>query len=323
MKCAFCQGKKGKRVCQRVARQSICTECCGAHRSEACAGCSYYGDSERYQQDKRLRAGLTFPGALPELEAQCDAALMLVEAGEIARARARFEELDAAHPDYPMVAYGLGACHGQEGRTKEAIACFERAIARHPGFAAAHYNLGLAHLKAGWPVQAVGAFEAAVAAAGTSSEVATLARARLDDFERAVVKYTPMKSLSAFMNVQRLFERGAAALNAGRAHEAIEAFLAVLARDDSSVQTHGNLGLAYGAVGDKPRALAQLDAALALDPNYELATVNRHLIAQMTDGEPIAPPGDVINYYGEFQLAGRSYLQDVRVELASDAGDKT
>ena len=54
-------------------------------------------------------------------------------------------------------------------------------------------------------------------------------------------------------------------------------------------QSLGNLGLCYGNLGEKFKALNTLDQALALDPHYKPAIINKKTIQSMQDGEPIPP----------------------------------
>jgi len=41
-KCPMCNSKKGKRVCQLVENQKVCSLCCGTTRDTECIGCEHY-----------------------------------------------------------------------------------------------------------------------------------------------------------------------------------------------------------------------------------------------------------------------------------------
>lgn len=317
MKCAFCQQRKGKRVCPLVDRREICPVCCGAHRSEACRGCSFFVQSERYQDDRRVRAGeLGFPGRRPDLEAACDALLDdLVQTGDAARARAGFAELERQAPDYPVVVFGFGACAASEERHAEAAPYFERAVALHPGFAAGHFNLGISYVKLGRIEVGMRATERALLAAAPGSDIARRARERLDEFA-AIVTGPRGQSVSAFLYTQSLFQRGVAALEAGDALRAHELLGQVLGREPNNARALGNLGLAHAALGHKAEALAALSRALVLDPPYELAAVNRAILEDaMEEGVPFTGIGASVDYLREYGPDKRSYIE----ELAADA----
>ena len=60
--------------------------------------------------------------------------------------------------------------------------------------------------------------------------------------------------------------------------------------------SHGNLGICYAQLGQKQEALASLDEALALDPDYEPALINRKIVASLEEGEKI-PTLRSVDYY--------------------------
>ena len=41
-KCPMCNSKKGKRACQLVDNEKVCSLCCGTTRDEGCIGCEHY-----------------------------------------------------------------------------------------------------------------------------------------------------------------------------------------------------------------------------------------------------------------------------------------
>jgi tetratricopeptide (TPR) repeat protein len=76
------------------------------------------------------------------------------------------------------------------------------------------------------------------------------------------------------------------------------------------------MGLAYAMLGNRQKALDFLDKAVELDPEYELAIVNRLAIANMKEGE--TPPDydrRGLNYYSEFKIRDKSYIQHLAEEL--------
>ena len=123
-------------------------------------------------------------------------------------------------------------------------------------------------------------------------------------------------SLSMHIRNRQIFERGFLALQDRRFQAAIDLFAQVLATQKDHVQSYGNMGLAYAILGNKQKALECLDKAIELDPEYEPAIVNRLSVQRLKDGE--APPDfypRVLNYYSEFKVHGRSYVQHMVDEL--------
>jgi tetratricopeptide (TPR) repeat protein len=251
---------------------------------------------------------------IPDVDDRCDEALALIEKGDIARGQAVLEDLRRQHPDYHTVLYGIGVCHGMKGQMDEAISCLERAVEIFPPFAHAHYNLGSSYSKKADIENAVKAYEAAIVIDGSEGEVGRLACERLDELEAIVEKGGV--NLSTYIRNGRIFDRGFLALQEGRFQAAIDLFAQVLATQKDHVQSYGNMGLAYAILGNRQKALECLDKAIELDPEYEPAIVNRLSVASLKDGEalPSFDPRE-LNYYSEFKLRGKSYVQHLVDEL--------
>jgi tetratricopeptide (TPR) repeat protein len=303
-----------------MSGQFICPSCCAAIRRTECAGCSHYETSLAYQREKQVRNKSFITEIIPDVDDRCDEALVLVEKGDISRGQALLEDLRRQYPNYHVVLYGIGVCHGMRGQTDEAIACFERAVEIFPAFAHAQYNLGESYRKKLDLENAVKAFEAAIAADDSDGEAGQLARKRLDELD-ATVKETGGIGLSTYIRNQKVFDRGFLALQERRFEAAIALFAQVLATQHDHVQSYGNMGLAYARIGNRQKALDCLNKALELDPEYEPALINRLAVEHMKDGETL-PNVDYreLSYYSEFKLHGKSYVQHLADELK--AGDK-
>jgi len=307
MKCALCHERKGKRGCKLTSAQLICPSCCASIRRAECDGCGYYQASEVYQREKQVRKKTFITEIIPDVDDQCDEALALVDKGDIARGQAVLEDLRRQYPDYHTVLYGIGVCHATQSQTDEAISCFERAVEIFPAFAHAHYNLGSSYRQKVDLENAVKAYEAAISADGSDGDIGRLARERIDELE-AIVK-TSGVSLSTHIRNGKIFDRGFLALQDRRFQAAIDLFAQILATQKNHVQSYGNMGLAYAGLGNRQKALECLDKAIELDPEYEPAIVNRHAVNSLKDGELADFDGREINYYSEFKLRGKSYLQ--------------
>jgi tetratricopeptide (TPR) repeat protein len=247
---------------------------------------------------------------IPDVDDQCDEALALVDKGDIARGQAVLEDLRRQYPDYHTVLYGIGVCHAMQGQLDEAISCFERAVEIFPVFAEAHYNLASSYCQKFDLENAVKAY----AADGSDGEIGRLARKRLDEFE-AIVKKSGV-SLSTHIRNGRIFDRGFLALQDRSFQAAIDLFAQVLAIEKDHVQSYGNMGLAYASLGNRQKALECLDKAIELDPEYEPAIVNRLVVASLKEGEVLSDfDRRELDYYSEFKLQGRSYVQHLADEL--------
>ncbi|MFL5295915.1 MAG: aspartyl/asparaginyl beta-hydroxylase domain-containing protein [Phenylobacterium sp.] len=112
----------------------------------------------------------------------------------------------------------------------------------------------------------------------------------------------PSDSLSS-SDPQAIWSGGARALREGRPAEALAAFEQVLAGGEPTATIWVGLGMARGALGDTPGAIAALQAALALEPR------NPHALMQMADVHAAA---------GDARAASTFY--DTVVKLAAAPG---
>jgi lipoprotein NlpI len=55
-------------------------------------------------------------------------------------------------------------------------------------------------------------------------------------------------------------------------------------------------------------ALEAFDRALELDPRYELALVNRKMVASLEEGQSLAGDVKSVEYYKDYPFQNRSYI---------------
>jgi tetratricopeptide (TPR) repeat protein len=314
VKCTICGKSKGKRGCEIRSGQFICPLCCANIRNEECSGCGHYKASQAYQREKSANAigRKKFTTLImPEVEDACDRALELLENGNIIEGEEILQYLLEEYPNYHTIFYGLGVCCGLKGEMPLAITYFERAVEIFPLFTAAYVNLGMSHMKNFDIANAVRAYQNVIDLDGEDGEYGAMAKERLDDLDRISRKSHGL-SLQDHLKNQRVFQRAFDALRKREFQRAVELFNQVLHIDPNNVQSWGNLGLAYAGLGEKKRALECLDKALALDPKYEPAAINRFALEKSEDGKDVFGQGRIgeIEYYRDYRLQGKSCLQE-------------
>jgi len=62
------------------------------------------------------------------------------------------------------------------------------------------------------------------------------------------------------------------------------------------VQSYGNLGICYSSLGRQEEALKAFDQAVALDPHYEPALINREIAASLKEGECLGAKVKTVEY---------------------------
>ena len=309
-RCSICGIDKAKRLCKIKDEIRICPVCCSKLRSDGCVGCTYYEASVRYHSEKSekpQREKHFITPINPEIDEECDRILSGVESGHLARGEKQMKELYKKYPDYHTVLYGMGVCNVLQDKFEEAIEFFKRAIAIFPYLTEAHFNMAMAYIKLGDIAGVVRGFREVIRVGG-NEELVSEARRRLADLERTVMELNGF-SLNTYLNNSDTFDKAFAALEKREFMSAINLFKRVLATDPKHIQSWGNLGLAYASIGERGKALECLDKALELDPEYEIAAVNRIGIEKMGEGEPLEWEMDSVNYYRDYKGKGKkSYI---------------
>jgi tetratricopeptide (TPR) repeat protein len=162
--------------------------------------------------------------------------------GDLAQARAAYDEALRRQPAAADVIQNLGVLDAEHGRAAAAQAAYARAIALDAGLADPHNNLGNLYRAQGQLDAAVREFEQALALNPTH--------------------------VAAHNNLALTY----AAL--GRADEALRLLETALRIDPDSAVTHSNLGNFYFHRDDLGRAAQEYAAALRLNPDYAEAHNN-------------------------------------------------
>jgi Flp pilus assembly protein TadD len=187
--------------------------------------------------------------------------------------RAYRRGLDVA-PDDPELRNALGWTLFQEGRSADAVPEFRRALAANPSNAKAHDNLALALVELGQLDEAARQFQASLALEPKAEIWSDLGftLAPLGKSDEALAAYRKALALdpscaSAHLNL------AVTLVQAGRFADAESHYRSALPRRPTA-ETHNGLGYVLARQGRAEEAVAELRAALALDPTYVPACNN-------------------------------------------------
>ena len=287
-KCIICDQAKGKRTCIQYDKTMVCPICCAQIRNSSCAGCSYYKAAEKYAEHKfRKSGGKSFVIALnEEIDTVVDEALALVERNQLKKAEKILTELLSQYPSYHMVQYGMGALCAFKGQLEEAISHFKKAVDKFPYFAEAYYNLGVAYKNKLDISNMVKCLDKVIRLSDSNDIIYREAKSLLDDLEN-VVRKEHGTDMANYIKAQEQFQLGVDFMERREWEKAIHAFNASERIVNSTVQVYGNIGICHAQLGRKSEALAAFDKALELDPQYELAIVNKAMTETMAEGRKI------------------------------------
>lgn len=253
-----------------------------------------------------------------KVESDVDDALALVEKGKIEKGRLMLEELIKKHPGNHMVNYGLGVVSAFEKQFDKAIKSFTRATDIFPYFVEAHFNKGVAYMNKFDPKNAIKAFRETVEVGDDHDEIVQQAKNLIRDFEEQVFKKEGI-SLEKYFEGLEKFEKAFSYMEKEEWSKAITGFRECLEINNKHQQSYGNMGICYAQLGQKAEALAALDMALAIDPNYELAAVNKVIIEESEDGEGLKQEKiESVEYYKDYPLKNKSYIESCLSEIIGE-----
>ena len=162
----------------------------------------------------------------------------------------------------------LGALYAQEGRFAQAMPLLENALQMNPDSADIHLNLGAAYAETGKMDLAEQHFRAAVALSPINfNSHNVLGKLYFDSHRLAEAEEQFRLSLQCEPNIAADDYLGYIDEQKGDPARAERAFQAALAIKPTDSHAHYHLGIILAAAGKNSEAVAELQAALAADPN--------------------------------------------------------
>ncbi|MFT3780593.1 MAG: tetratricopeptide repeat protein [Nibricoccus sp.] len=212
---------------------------------------------------------------------------VLLEAGKITEARARFINAIELKPEYAAAYNNLGNTYKAEESLSEAIKWYEKALILDPNNPEILHNLGYASEKTG-------------------------------DTARAITLYLAALALNPSQVLTRL-DLGDVYLAQREAEKALEQYRAALAVDSSRARTYNNIGLAMGVAGRLDEAIIFYKTALRLSPNEALVYRNlaQAYLAQRKMPESLAAFEKALSLQPDLSKVEES-LADILLEMPAD-----
>lgn len=307
-RCIVCSITRGRRVCKLNDNKLICPICCAKTRIHECEGCAFYSLAEQFSRDKPGRAGRkNFIIKLdPELDELVDQALQKVDKGDIRTGEKMLSDLMIKHPDSYTVHFGLGVIAVKKQRFDEAIKYFDHAIELNPLYVEAWFNKGSCHHEKLEIGEMVRSFQKVIELGDPSEYFVRHARNIMTGFAKNV-RQTSGLDLELFLQTMDKFNEAFAAMENMEWHKAIRGFQEVITVHPKHTQSYGNMGICYASLGKKQEALAALDQALKLDPNYRPALMNREIVRSLEEGETLTSAKFAsVDYYKDVALKKKS-----------------
>ena len=290
----------------------ICPRCCAEIRNSECEGCSYYKDSQKFAIEKAKKSPQHFTIRIaPEVDDEIDRALRMVEAGNIANGELVIRSLMKENADLYTIHFAMGTIHGVKGQHDDAMACFDKSIEIYPYFVDCWFNRALSAQKKMDIIEMVVSLRKVIELGENSDEAVGKAKELLGDFEQITYKTTGLE-LDEYIGSLKKFNAAFELMQNRQWEKAIAGYKEVIKINSTAPQAFGNMALCYAHLNEDKKAIEAFDRAIALDPHYEPAIINKEIfkqtIAKGLKFSETQPQTTVIEYMKDYSLKDNKLL---------------
>jgi len=229
-------------------------------------------------------------------------------------AKTLLDKLSTKYPNESLILYGYGLYYLSIEYDKKGISFLQKSIEFDPKFAYAYINLSIAYYKNFQLHKMMDTIHVMFKKAKYEKESFGIAEERLISTEKLIKEHYDL-TLEKYCDSQRLYEKAYNAMLNSDFKESIILFTESLKILPDHVQSFGNIGICFAKLGDKNRALKSFDAALLLDPEYELAIVNKAIVEQLKEGVILGGKINSTEYYKDYSMQNKSYIDEVNQAL--------
>ena len=245
----------------------------------------------------------------PDVIEVVDYALARLDDGYLREGAKILEKLKKKHRNHAHVIFAMGVLAAKQEHIDEAIDHFTNAVDSNPDFVEAHFNLGVAYQKKVKVPEFVASFRKVLEMGEPDDDVVDQARQILDWTAKSI-RESDGVDLDTYIRAHELFDHGVVQMNAGNWKAAITEFEASNKCIAHHAQTYGNLGLCHAKLGNRQAALEAFDKALEIDPEYQLALLNRELTRTLDEDQPLSGKIKTVEYYRDYTNGKRSYIEE-------------
>ena len=217
-----------------------------------------------------------------QVEAVFEHGFQLHQKGQLAQARAAYEEVLRMQPRHCDALHLLGAIAIQSRDPARAVELMGKAVEINPRFVEAHTNLAAALMEINRPLEALTRCNQAIAIRPDYADAHSnrgLALQQLQRLEEALNSYDQALALKPD-HVDAHCNRGTVLVELHRLDEALRSYDQAIAIDPACVEAFCNRGIARKKRHHYAAALADYEQALAIAPRHLKSHFNRGLVLQ-------------------------------------------
>lgn len=234
-------------------------------------------------------------------------AVQLIQKKSYSDAEKILNQALSAHIDNGYVYYVYGLLYVASEQYDKAIFALEKAIIINPKFAPSYFNLALAYYKGALLHKMVATIDKMHKHTRYDAECYIQAE-KLINGTKIALKEQGNTTLEQYCQNAVTFDKAFDLMSSKSYPEAIELFSRLIEKEPDHVACHGNIGICYSQMGQRNLAIKYFDKALELDPDYELAVVNKAITERLEEGDKLNLEITSVEYYKNFSLKNKSIL---------------
>jgi tetratricopeptide (TPR) repeat protein len=312
-KCPICTKVKGKRGCLRNANTLICSQCCAQIRNADCEGCSYYKEAEKFNLEKAKKSPQHFVARIdPDVDEKINQALSMLQLGNMSSCERILNSLAEENSDLYTFHFAMGTFYGFKGQYAQAMESFTKSLDIYPYYVDCWFNRAMAAQKALDVPELVFSLRKVIEFGEPSDSTTIDAKDLLKGLAQAAREENGLE-LDVYVENMQLFNEAFVLMQNEKWQAAIEKFKQVISVTSRNPSPFGNLGICYMRLGENERAIQMFDEAVAIDPNYEPAIINREILKKRI-AEGILEASDLkvksVNYSAEYSVKKDTLLID-------------
>lgn len=203
--------------------------------------------------------------------------------GQLAKAKACFEEVLVLQPRHAEALHALGVIAAQAGQLKRALQLIHQALMIRPDYAVAYYNRGNVFKDSGQLDAAIESYDRALAIQPNLAKAARSRRLLLQSAKRTAStppddKAAPAQTSKA--SARQFYKTGLKLQEVRRYEEAVTSFNSAIALKPDFAEAYCSRGIALKGLGRFEEAVASYDRAVAIRPDFAQSWYNRALALQ-------------------------------------------
>ena len=248
------------------------------------------------------------PNNESDIDTAVDEALSLFTSSSQIEGENRIEEILKKCPHSSHAHYARGTMYAFQENYDAAINSFDEAIRLEPSCLEAYFNKAVACKHLLDVKNVIKSFQEVVKRGRPDDEMVINARQYLEDMEKSILK-TDKVDLAQYISAYDIFDEAFLRMENKEWQGAMEGFKKCLEINKNHPQSWGNLGICLAMLGKKEESLKAFNMALAIDPSYSPAKINRILVESLKEGEELKEEKFVsINFNKEKFLHQKSFV---------------